>query len=81
MAEKAKETLEIWDSERIRTARQLAGITRDNAAELLSIHPAYFTMIEQDKRQPGPSVIARMAGLYNQPLAYFLKSEKNLVLA
>jgi transcriptional regulator with XRE-family HTH domain len=72
---------EIWDNDKIKLAREISKMSLEEAAIRLDIHENYLRMIEGKTKQPGPSLIGRMADEYGQPIAFFLKSEKNLALA
>ncbi len=49
------------------TARELKGLTQENAAERLDISVESLGAYEQDRRRPPDKVVLRMARLYDYP--------------
>jgi hypothetical protein len=62
----------VW-AERCREAREVRGLTREDAGASLGVHPKHLAAIEEGRVAPNDGNIARMRLLYNLPLGFFLQ--------
>lgn len=73
--------ISIWETKNIKQAREDISMLVKDASEALNITPEYLSMLENGHRQPSQKLIGKMSELYNKPVTFFLKSEKNLAFA
>jgi transcriptional regulator with XRE-family HTH domain len=71
MTEKARKRL----AERLRTAREAAGISQDSVAQTLGVPRAAISQIEHGNRRVEAIELARLAKLYKKSLSYFADDE------
>jgi transcriptional regulator with XRE-family HTH domain len=67
MTEKDRKNL----AERLRTAREDAGVSQDTVAQTLGVPRAAISQIEHGNRRVEAIELARLAKLYKKPLSYF----------
>ncbi len=58
--------------ERLKTARQEAGLTQKAVAELLGTTQAFVSKVERGERRIDPVELSELAALYEKELDYFL---------
>ena len=68
----------IWETEKIRQARESIPMLVKDASESLNITPEYLSMLENGHRQPSQKLVAKMSELYSKPVTFFLKKEKKV---
>ncbi len=61
---------------RIRRARELVGLTQEEAARRLGITREYLSMIETGKRRPPLSLLSKMAELFGCPVSWFYEQQE-----
>ena len=65
----------IFAGERLRRARDQAGLRQSALAQRLDISPSYLNQIEADQRPLTPALLDRLATALNLPQTYFADSE------
>lgn len=65
--------------ERIRRRRQELNLTQRDLAESLSLTPQHISAIEQDKRAPSLSSLARLAEQLGVTIDYIVTGKENLI--
>ncbi len=65
----------LVEPELLAWARESAGISRDQAAGKLKIHPDKLLEWEEGEKRPSISQLRKMAALYKRPIAVFYLSE------
>lgn len=63
--------------ERLRKARQEAGMTQEAVAELLGRPQSFVSKVESGGRRIDPVELCYFAGLYKKPLDWFLPDDCN----
>ncbi len=61
---------------RLRAARENAGLTQENAAEVLGVTRAAVAQLELGERAPNSLQLARLADLYGRDVGDFLRSDE-----
>lgn len=59
--------------EKLKLARQEAGLTQAQAAEQLGKPQSYVSKVERAERRIDPPELARFAEVYGKPVAFFLE--------
>lgn len=72
--------ISIWDTAKMRSAREDKDLTVKAAADALNVTPEYLSMLENSHRQPSQKLIVQMCSVYEKTADYFLVDEKNLAL-
>jgi Zn-dependent peptidase ImmA (M78 family)/transcriptional regulator with XRE-family HTH domain len=68
----ARASATLFDPERLRLARQTAGLRKNELADLVGVTPAAITQYEQGHTRPRPAVVAAMSLALHCPVEYFL---------
>lgn len=69
----ARSSATLFDPERLRLARQTAGLRKNELAEQLGLTPAAITQYEQGQTRPRPSVVAAISLALGYPAEYFMQ--------
>jgi Zn-dependent peptidase ImmA (M78 family)/DNA-binding XRE family transcriptional regulator len=60
-----------YNKDRIKQARELAGLTQDGLAQLVKVKQAWIAKIENGRKAPSSELMAAIAHHVRQPLAFF----------
>lgn len=69
----ARAASSLFDPERLKLARQMAGFQKKDLAEALDLTPAAITQYEQGQTRPRPAVMASLALVLGCPIEYFVQ--------
>lgn len=73
MAKSDKKSTEIGD--RLRTARELAGLSQAQVAKMLSLHRPSVSEMEAGRRKVSAEELAKLAGIYDVNLSWLVGAE------
>jgi Zn-dependent peptidase ImmA (M78 family)/transcriptional regulator with XRE-family HTH domain len=69
----ARASSTLFDPERLRLARQAAGLRKNELAQKLDVSPAAITQYEQGQTRPRPAVVAAISLALGYPPEYFMQ--------
>lgn len=78
MSSDARSAAAIFDPERLRLARQLAGLKRSQLAELVGVSAAAITQFENGSAKPRATTLAEIALRLGMPISFFGSTGKAL---
>lgn len=74
----ARQGAALFDPQRLKLARQLAGLQRGEVAERVGISPAAISQFERGQAKPRPATVAQLALSLQVPAAFFASTGRPL---
>ncbi len=65
-------------AERLKKAREEAGLTQEAFARSLDLSPEFISLLESGKRKPSLDTLSRMAAFFHRDMSYFLNEKEHV---
>lgn len=65
-------------AERLKKAREEAGLTQEAFARSLALSPEFISLLESGKRKPSLDTLSRIAAFFHRDMSYFLNEKEHV---